>query len=116
MRTRSVDMEFHYAEDFGAAALPEAYERLLLDAMQGDASLFARADEIELAWRIVDPILAGWAASDAPPLTLYEPGSWGPTRGGRVAGPGRPRLAHRLWGTWFMTGAMLSMHGRRCER
>ena len=78
MRTRSVDMEFHYAEDFGAEALPEAYERLLLDAMQGDASLFARADEIELAWSIIDPILAGWAEPDAPPLAVYAPGSWGP--------------------------------------
>jgi glucose-6-phosphate 1-dehydrogenase len=78
MRTRSVDMEFHYVEDFGARALPDAYERLLLDAMQGDASLFARADEIELAWGIIDPILAGWERSDAPPLALYKPGSWGP--------------------------------------
>jgi glucose-6-phosphate 1-dehydrogenase len=72
-------MEFHYAEDFGAAALPEAYERLLLDAMQGDAALFARADEIELAWSIVDPVMADWAGSDALPLTFYAPGSWGPT-------------------------------------
>ena len=79
MRTRSVDMEFHYAEDFGAAALPEAYERLLLDAMQGDASLFTRADEIELAWQIVDPILTDWTGSDAPALAQYEPGSWGPS-------------------------------------
>jgi glucose-6-phosphate 1-dehydrogenase len=78
MRTRSVDMEFHYAEDFGAAALPEAYERLLLDAMQDDASLFIRADEIELAWSVVDPILADWARPDAPALAFYEPGSWGP--------------------------------------
>ena len=78
MRTRSVDMEFHYAEDFGAAALPEAYERLLLDAMQGDAALFARADEIELAWNIVDPVLADWEKPDVPALAFYEPGSWGP--------------------------------------
>jgi glucose-6-phosphate 1-dehydrogenase len=78
MRTRSVDMEFHYAEDFGASALPDAYERLLLDAMQADASLFARADEIELAWGLIDPILAGWEQPDAPPLVFYEPGSWGP--------------------------------------
>jgi glucose-6-phosphate 1-dehydrogenase len=78
MRTRSVDMEFHYEEDFGAAALPEAYERLLLDAMQGDAALFARADEIELAWSLIDGILAGWEAPDATPLAVYEPGSWGP--------------------------------------
>jgi glucose-6-phosphate 1-dehydrogenase len=73
-----VAMEFHYAEDFGAGALPEAYERLLLDAIQGDASLFARADEIEMAWGLIDPILAGWERPDAPPLVFYEPGSWGP--------------------------------------
>jgi len=78
MRTRSVDMEFHYAEDFGASALPDAYERLLLDAIQGDASLFARADEVELAWGLMDPILASWEGPEAPPLALYEPGSWGP--------------------------------------
>ena len=78
MRTRPVDMEFHYEEDFGASALPDAYERLLLDALQGDASLFARADEIELAWGLVDPLLAGWERPDAPPLVAYEPGSWGP--------------------------------------
>jgi glucose-6-phosphate 1-dehydrogenase len=78
MRTRSVDMEFHYALGFGAGTLPEAYERLLLDAMQGDASLFARADEIELAWKIIDSILAGWTGPDTPHLASYEPGSWGP--------------------------------------
>jgi glucose-6-phosphate 1-dehydrogenase len=80
MRTRSVDMDFHYADDFAKEALPEAYERLLLDAMQGDASLFARADEIELAWGLVDPILEGWERPDAPPLVFYPPGSWGPKR------------------------------------
>jgi glucose-6-phosphate 1-dehydrogenase len=78
MKTRSVDMDFHYADDFAAESLPEAYERLLLDAMQGDASLFARADEIELAWGLIDPIIEGWARPDAPPLTFYEQGSWGP--------------------------------------
>jgi glucose-6-phosphate 1-dehydrogenase len=92
MRTRSVDMEFHYVEDFGAAALPEAYERLLLDAMQGDASLFARADEIELAWRIVDPILADWGRPDAPALAFYEPGSWGPLEAEKLLGE-----AGRAW-------------------
>ncbi len=79
MRTRPVDMEFHYAKGFGTSALPEAYERLLVDAMQGDASLFARADEIELAWGLIDPILAGWEQPDAPPLVPYQPGSWGPS-------------------------------------
>jgi glucose-6-phosphate 1-dehydrogenase len=49
--------------------------------MQGDASLFARGDEIELAWGIVDPILSGWEqreAAQSPPVAIYEPGSWGP--------------------------------------
>jgi glucose-6-phosphate 1-dehydrogenase len=78
MRTRPVDMEFHYAEDFGTDTLPDAYERLLLDALQGDASLFARADEIELAWGLIDPIIAGWEQPSAPALAEYESGSWGP--------------------------------------
>jgi glucose-6-phosphate 1-dehydrogenase len=77
MRTRSVDMEFHYAEGF-EGKVPEAYERLLLDALEGDASLFARADEIELAWGLVDPILEKWQAAGAPPLAFYDEGSWGP--------------------------------------
>jgi len=78
MRTRSVDMEFHYSDDFPSETLPEAYERLLLDAIQGDASLFARADEIELAWGLVDPILERWDQPGAPPLVYYPQGSWGP--------------------------------------
>jgi glucose-6-phosphate 1-dehydrogenase len=72
MRAEPVDMAFHFSDHFGQQALPEAYERLLLDAMQGDASLFARSDEIELAWRLVDPLTV-----DADPL-FYAPGSWGP--------------------------------------
>jgi glucose-6-phosphate 1-dehydrogenase len=88
MRTRSVDMEFHYVEDFGVAALPEAYERLLLDAMQGDASLFARADEIELAWGLVGLILAAWKRSDTPPLAFYEMGSWGPAEADNLLAQG----------------------------
>jgi glucose-6-phosphate 1-dehydrogenase len=86
MRTRSVDMEFHYAEDFGASALPDAYERLLLDAIQGDTSLFARADEIELAWGLIDHILAAWARPEAPALAFYEPGSWGPAEADDLLG------------------------------
>lgn len=78
MAMRSVDMEFHYQSEFGTDALPSAYERLLLDALQGDASLFARSDEIELAWSLIDPIIAGWESDAAPKLAFYEPGSWGP--------------------------------------
>jgi glucose-6-phosphate 1-dehydrogenase len=74
---RSVDMEFHYAEDFGPAAIPEAYERLLLDALNGDASLYMRADGIELGWALVDPIRRAWDAGE-PELSMYAPGAWGP--------------------------------------
>jgi glucose-6-phosphate 1-dehydrogenase len=77
--TRSVDMEFHYRESFGGSALPEAYERLLLDAMRGDPSLFSRSDEIELAWKLMDPVIFLCESENAPPLTDYEVGSWGPT-------------------------------------
>jgi glucose-6-phosphate 1-dehydrogenase len=76
--TRSVDMEFHYAEAFGQTAIPEAYERLLLDALQGDASLFTRADEVETAWSLIDPILQTWETHQTPPLAGYRPDSWGP--------------------------------------
>jgi glucose-6-phosphate 1-dehydrogenase len=80
MQTHSADIDYAYAQDFEAQALPDAYERLLLDAIHGDAALFARADEIELAWGLIDPVLARWAGPDAPPLHIYEPGSWGPER------------------------------------
>jgi len=77
--TRSVDMEFHYYDSFGEAPLPDAYERLLLDALSGDASLFTRSDEIEAAWQIIDPLIRAWEVGDqAPPLESYAPGSWGP--------------------------------------
>ncbi len=72
MFVSQVDMEFHYGEDFGERALPEAYERLLLDALLGDASLFARADEIELAWALIDTL------TDGREPELYPQGSWGP--------------------------------------
>jgi glucose-6-phosphate 1-dehydrogenase len=78
MQTRSVDMNFLYEQDFGKNSLPDAYERLILDALQGEASLFTRSDEIELAWALVDPILAGWDSKYAPVLAFYESGTWGP--------------------------------------
>lgn len=78
MQFRSTDLNFRYGERF-ATALPDAYERLLLDVMQGDASLFARSDEVELAWSIIDPILAAWTETGAPEMTEYEVGQWGPT-------------------------------------
>ena len=66
-------------EAFPDIVLPDAYERLLLDALKGDASLFARNDGIEEAWRLIDPIIAGWeTAAQAPPLHTYPMNSWGP--------------------------------------
>lgn len=74
---RSVDMDFHYHSTF-SGSLPEAYERLLLEALDGDASLFTRSDGIEAAWQLVDPILKGWEEQNTPPLVIYPQGSWGP--------------------------------------
>ena len=78
MDRRSVDMEFHYESAFEGKVIPEAYERLLQDAMEGDASLFLRSDHIEEAWRIVDPLLRAWEDPEVSPLHLYQHGSWGP--------------------------------------
>jgi glucose-6-phosphate 1-dehydrogenase len=74
---RSVDMDFHFHSSFDGA-LPEAYERLLLDALEGDASLFTRSDSIEAAWRLIDPVIQGWEEQNDPPLCTYPAGSWGP--------------------------------------
>jgi glucose-6-phosphate 1-dehydrogenase len=74
---RPVRMHFSYDAEFGAYT-PEAYERLLLEAIAGDATLFIRRDEVETAWQIVDSIRTGW---DGKPLTnreFYAAGTWGP--------------------------------------
>lgn len=77
--TRPVAMEFHYQTSFKGQSLPDAYERLLLDALEGDASLFTRSDGIENAWRLIDPVIAGFAAATSPyPIHTYPRGSWGP--------------------------------------
>ena len=74
---RSVTMDFQYGSAFSVDS-PDAYETLILDALQGDASLFTRADEVEHAWAIVDPIIESWADADAPTFPNYEAGTWGP--------------------------------------
>jgi glucose-6-phosphate 1-dehydrogenase len=76
MRVRPVNMEFLYGTSFLSQS-PEAYERLILDTMRGDATLFARDDEVEAAWRIVDPILEAWG-KDTGPIPQYKAGSSGP--------------------------------------
>ena len=76
LRIRSVTMDFQYVTSFLVEA-PEAYERLLLDCMIGDPTLFTRADEVEAAWTLIDPIENAWR-SGRPPLQTYPAGSWGP--------------------------------------
>ena len=76
MAIRQVQMEFLYGSSFLSQS-PEAYERLILDAMRGDATLFTRNDEVEAQWRIIDPIIAAWKQDPAPPAQ-YEAGSQGP--------------------------------------
>ena len=77
LRIEPVKMDFHYGTSFGKAS-PEAYERLLLDAMSGDATLFARRDEVEEAWKFIDAIRAEWDRTRED-LALYAAGTWGPT-------------------------------------
>jgi len=76
MRIRPVHMQFLYGTSFLSES-PEAYERLILDAMRGEATLFTRNDEAEAQWRICDPIVSTWAATDEP-LPQYPAGSQGP--------------------------------------
>jgi glucose-6-phosphate 1-dehydrogenase len=72
-----VDMDFSYAEAFGETAAP-AYETLLLDVMIGEATLFTRSDEVEAAWKLIDPLLSYWKDHPAQPMPSYPAGSWGP--------------------------------------
>ncbi len=76
IRTAPVTMEFRYATSFGAEP-PEAYERLLLETMLGDSTLFARRDEVETAWAWLDPLLRSWESSPQTPEP-YPAGAWGP--------------------------------------
>ena len=79
MQLAPVRMNFRYGHAFGGA-VPEAYETLLLDAMLGDATLFARADFVETSWSLITPVLESWAsAAQAPDAVAdYEAGDWGP--------------------------------------
>jgi len=75
-QVRDVLMDFSYGASF-LQDTPEAYERLILDAMVGDPTLFIRTDEVEQAWRVCDPILQAWQ-DPSYPVCSYEAGSWGP--------------------------------------
>jgi len=75
MEVRDVTMDFGYGNSFTETS-PEAYERLILDVLLGDPPLFPRHEEVELSWRILDPLTASWARSGAP--EPYDSGGWGP--------------------------------------
>ncbi|HEV3256709.1 MAG TPA: glucose-6-phosphate dehydrogenase [Gemmataceae bacterium] len=79
MAMRPADLEFHFRDIYAEGALPEAYERLLQDAVQGDATLFMRSDEIERAWEIMDPFIAAAERPDGPEPEAYAVGSQGPS-------------------------------------
>jgi glucose-6-phosphate 1-dehydrogenase len=85
---RPVTMDFRYNSSFGVES-PEAYERLLLDALLGDSTLFTRSDEVEASWSLITPLHQGW--EDAPPSEFpnYEAGSWGPKAADELLGAGR---------------------------
>jgi len=82
LRIRSVTMDFQYLTTF-LVETPEAYERLLLDCMIGDPTLFTRADEVEAAWSLIDPVEAAWR-DGRPPLAMYAAGTWGPAVAGKL--------------------------------
>ena len=75
---RSVDMEFHYRDSFDDTSLPDAYERLLLEALERDPALFTRSDGIEAAWIIMDPVIKTNEGGTWEQVTSYDPGSFGP--------------------------------------
>ena len=97
MELRPVNLGFHYDDSFGGRAIPDAYERLLLDALTGDASLFTRSDEIEEAWGIIDPIIQGLAAADAPAPASYGVGSKGPDAADEFLAKDGRQWLNRSW-------------------
>jgi glucose-6-phosphate 1-dehydrogenase len=88
MRIRPVNMEFRYGTSFLSES-PEAYERLILDAMRGDATLFTRNDEIEALWGIIDPILDAWEKDTSSEIPTYEAGTPGPKEAEALLEDGR---------------------------
>ena len=85
MLLRPVKMDFRYNSSF-ASASPEAYEHLLLDAIQGEAGLFIRNDEVEAAWRFIDSVRGAWDVTGQPELVEYAPLTWGPPQARKLLG------------------------------
>jgi glucose-6-phosphate 1-dehydrogenase len=103
---QDVNMDFHY-DDLKDKNIPEAYQRLLLDCMQGDPTLFTRGDSVEQAWRIVDPILDVWEKNPEIPVYGYPAGTWGPEQADSLIDD--PRM------TWRYPCKNLTDDGIFCE-
>ena len=100
MQVHPVQMDFEYGSSF-AAPIRDAYERLILDAVRGDASLFARNDEVEAAWSLITPILDAWRRSLVPSVSKHYPaGSWGPESANKLLKDGAAwsRNPHKMQG------------------
>jgi glucose-6-phosphate 1-dehydrogenase len=82
----AVDMDFTYNEVFGELAAP-AYETLLLDVMIGEATLFTRSDEVEAAWRLIDPLIQHWEQNPPEQMPTYAAGTWGPREADELIAP-----------------------------
>ncbi len=105
-KVEEINMDFHY-QDLNDSYLPTAYERLLLDSMQGDQTLFTRGDAVEEAWKFVDPILEAWeSGDDSIPLHGYPAGTWGPDIADQMIGEGL---------TWRYPCRNLVEDGSYCE-
>jgi glucose-6-phosphate 1-dehydrogenase len=87
---QTVNMDFHYS-DLADKKVPAAYERLLLDCMQGDATLYARGDAVEAAWNFVQPIINAWETNPEIPIYGYPAGTWGPEDSDKLIGNGHWR-------------------------
>ena len=107
---RSVTMDFTYGSAFSVDS-PDAYETLILDALKGDASLFTRADEVEEAWSIVDPIIDSWASGRPPDIPELCRRHMGPARGRCADRARRPALAPDLTRPAMPTSAPTSDAG-----
>jgi glucose-6-phosphate 1-dehydrogenase len=92
MKIRTSELNFNFRKSF-QGEMPDSYERLLLDALSGDASLFARSDEVEAAWRIIDPVQKAWDGPAMGEPEFYETGSTGPVQG--------DRWIESFGGSWF---------------
>lgn len=103
-QVQTVNMDFHYS-DLAEVRLPSAYERLLLDCMQGDATLYSRGDAVEKAWKFVQPILSAWKNNPDIPVYGYPAGTWGPEKSDNLITEGE----------WRYPCKNLSNDGTYCE-